>query len=260
MTRALLLILLLSAFHVPVVSANNPLQQPIHHTITPAMYCADVAAYYGISLNELYRANPQLRWRCVVQTGDILTIPALELRSRNHYVDQYPCKARYTKTCLTVDDDATNALTHVLWGEASVLGIEGMTHVLQVVLNRANLILANRGMTADVLTREQYEQLLWYVMTRPYRASDGTVLPAFSPVAYAVQRPTRTMPEYRTWQAVAQIAADTLATNGQAPLKSRLPAGVLYFCSQPQAAQRAIWTDRSAGGVIYYTQNNVCVA
>ncbi|MBN1266664.1 MAG: LysM peptidoglycan-binding domain-containing protein [Anaerolineales bacterium] len=213
--------------------------------------CANIAAYFGITLDALYTTNPEIHQygRCVIHTGQVLTIPPVEVLTPDVYVSRYECIPSGTKVCLQPDDPLEVMVAHTLFGEGgSSMGPASAANILQVALNRLNNLLEHRGVAVPDLSREEFQQLLIHFLAQPYKGSSEEH-PAFNAFAMPCSHPQD--PEQfqggsiNNWNASLEIARNALE-NGRDPQwwsgayqpDPRIidPANqVLYYCSGPSS-------------------------
>jgi len=209
--------------------------------------CANIAAYFGIPLEDLYAANPGILQygRCIIHTGQVLEIPPVEVLSPVEYVRRYECVPSGNKDCLQPDDSLEVMVAHTLFGEGgSSMGPGSAANIMQVAINRMNNLLEHRGVFASDLSSEEYKQLLIHILAQPYRGA-GAEHPAFNAFADPVPHPDNPamfqVSSISGWQAALDIAASALE-NGNTPQwwsgthapdpRIADPANhVLYYCS-----------------------------
>ena len=225
---------------MPTATAT-PFQFPSDKVFTAnnQMYtCNDVHLFFGISLQELLDENPGLDCDSV-NIGDTYKIPQLKLKHPSEYVSQYNCTPTTEKpTCLLPSATAEEMLAYTLFNEGgSSEGNQFSANAMQVMLNRANKILANWGIDRSQLSRDDYARLVLYAISKP--AAPGANVAAFEAFSSPSEPPTDyTMPN---WNAAIQIAQAVLDNKGQnwsaalpepfLPDEDIANQDVLFYCS-----------------------------
>ena len=211
--------------------------------------CSNIAAHFGISLDALYTANPEIirEGRCVLESGQVLTIPPLELLTPAEYVQLYECTPGGTRVCLQPDDSLEVMVAHTLFGEGgSTLGPGSAANIMQVAINRLNNLLEHRGIYAGELSTEEYQRLLIHILAQPYQGAheDHPAFNAFAdPYSHPQDRNLFQESSISSWNAALEIARSALAHGNDGPWwPSAYPPDarilnpdnhVLYYCSGP---------------------------
>jgi hypothetical protein len=182
--------------------------------------CQAIAAMHGISLDQLYDANPTIKSDdpdvCYIYEELELTIPELFVRTLGESVGLYSCVDEAPKTCLSPDDSADFMLAHVLFGEGgSTLGKDASANVMYVLTNRVNQILRARDKDPGSLTDEEYKQLLIHVASEPYYDDEGNMYPAFNAFDADVEHPKEGEIGYENWYDASSIVDLAVKSRGQ---------------------------------------------
>jgi len=216
------------------------------YTVQENDYCSGIASSFGLSLDDLKAANPQALGkqdnpRCFLTPGQQLTIPPLPVDRIPEYIEdfQHYCNElkliRPKGVCLTASDRPEVMIAHTLMGEGELGYISA--NVMQVVLNRLAPILANRGIDPEALTREEYGQVLIYLMAQPYEGSDGQLYPAFNAFGAPVDHPGQGEPGDDDWLNNLAITEAVLLSRGEswpvdfAPKPAVTAPDVIYYCA-----------------------------
>ncbi len=213
--------------------------------------CSNIAAYFGITLNALYSANPVIHQdgRCVIHTGQELFIPPVPVLTPAEYANRYECVPSGTRVCLQPDDPPEIMVAHTLFGEGgSSMGPSSAANIMQVAINRLNNLLEHRGIAAADLTDGEYHQLLIHILAQPYegRSQEHPAFNAFADPFSHPENPDEFQPaSISRWNASQEVARSALQ-NGREdewwkehPPDPRIadPANqVLYYCSGPSSS------------------------
>ncbi len=189
--------------------------------------CQAIAASNGISLTQLYDANPTIRTSdptvCNIHVKDILTIPEQVIRTPAENIALYNCAGTPPKNagdvCLSPIDSADTMLTHVLFGEGgSTIGASASANEMYVLINRANQILRAHGIEPtdpNAITDEQYKQFLVQVASQTYYDGAGNAYPAFNAFDAPVAHPKEGESGYDNWNSAAAIVSAAITSRGQ---------------------------------------------
>ena len=189
--------------------------------------CQGIAASKGISLTQLYNANPTIKTndptKCNIHIGDKLTIPEQVIRTPAENIALYNCAGTPPKNagdvCLSPTDSVDTMLTHVLFGEGgSTIGASASANEMYVLITRANQILREHGIEPtdrDAITDEQYKQFLVQVASQTYYDGAGNAYPAFNAFDAAVAHPKEGEYGYDNWNSAAAIVNSAVASRGQ---------------------------------------------
>jgi hypothetical protein len=213
--------------------------------------CSNIAAYFGITLDALYSANPVIHQngRCVIHTSQELIIPPVPILTPAEYASRYECVPSGTRVCLQPDDPPEIMIAHTLFGEGgSSMGPSSAANIMQIAINRLNNLLGHRAIAAADLTDGEYQQLLIHILAQPYqgRSQEHPAFNAFADPFSHPEDPAEFQPaSISRWNASLEIARSALQNgreyrwwDGHAP-NPRIadPANqVLYYCSGPASS------------------------
>ncbi len=202
--------------------------------------CQAIAAKNGISLFQLYEANPTIKSNdpnvCYIREGLVLTIPEQPIRAPGENVALYKCENVPPKVCLSPTDTADMMLTHILFGEGgSTIGPSAAANEMYVLTNRANQILRQRRIDPFSLTDEQYKRFLVQVASQTYYDNAGNAYPAFNAFDAPVEHPDNPSdPGYSNWKSAEAIVSSIIANRGQS-VSSNMKDVIAYCAPDPSS-------------------------
>ena len=185
--------------------------------------CVAIAWKSGILLEDLYNANPTIMSdnynHCIINPGDIITIPSLKINTLEECVNNYNCngkiKGSESDICLSGNDSGIDMLTHVIFGEGgSTLGNEAAANELYVLVNRVNQILESRNIDRYSLSDDEYTRLLVQIASSPYYDKAGNIYPAFNAFDSPVAHPENGEYGYENWNNDHNLVVEVISSRG----------------------------------------------